>query len=44
MEEKVISLATGGPTYCLRAKFAGTFHGRVGSAISLCADSLWTKD
>ncbi len=44
MEEKAISLATGGLTYCLRTQFAGTFHGRVGSANGLCAGVCWPRN
>ena len=43
MEEKDTSPVTGGLTCCLRAQFAGTFDGRVGSANRLCVGGLWAE-
>ena len=43
MDEKDTSPATGGLTCCLRAQFAGTFDGRVGSANRLCVGGLWAE-
>ena len=43
MDEKDTSLATGGLTCCLKARCAGTFDGRVGSANGLCVGGLWAE-
>mgnify|MGYP006170018739 CR=1 FL=1 len=43
MDEKDTSPATGGLTCCLRAQFAGTFDGQVGSANGLCVGGLWAE-
>ena len=43
MDEKDTSSATGGLACCLRAQFAGTFDGRVGSANRLCVGGLWAE-
>ena len=43
IEEKAVSPATGGLTFCLRAQFAGAYHGQVGSSCSLCAGGLWPE-